>query len=113
MKIRILPMLLVTVFLATACASSGALQSGRVPTEEMLVNIKNGQSTREDVTQLLGTPLRKFNFSAFNDEVWEYRSTSGTTYMVLSVHFDSRNGKVTSFLAEPDARYYSIEDNGS
>jgi outer membrane protein assembly factor BamE (lipoprotein component of BamABCDE complex) len=112
MEIRILLCALAALFLAAGCASSSPVSSAPVITEATLLNIKNGQSTREDVTRLLGSPLRTFNFTRLNDEVWEYRYTRGSWLMVLSVHFDTRNGKVSSYFSEPDPKIYSPDDNG-
>ncbi|MCX7153002.1 MAG: outer membrane protein assembly factor BamE [Proteobacteria bacterium] len=113
MKVRILFCALAALLLAGGCASSGSVSSAPIITEETLLNIKNGQSTREDVTKILGSPLRIFNFTRLNDESWEYRYTRGTWLMVLSVHFDTRNGKVSSYFSEPDPKIYSPDDNGS
>lgn len=112
MKIHFLLCLLAVAFLAAGCASSGAGSPAPVITEETLAGIRAGQSTRDDVTQLLGSPLRKYDFSALNDEVWDYRYVRGSWLMLLDVHFDIRNGKVTSYFSQPDPKIYSPSDNG-
>lgn len=111
MKIRVLLFVLATSVLMAGCAGSGS--SVPVITEETLLNIHAGQSTRDDVTKLLGSPERIFNFSRLNEEVWDYSYARGTWLMILNVHFDSRSGKVTSYFSQPDPKIYQPNDHGS
>ncbi len=113
MKVRILFCALAVLLLASGCASSGSVSSAPVITEETLLNIHAGQSTRDDVTKLLGSPERIFNFSRLNEEVWDYRYARGTWLMILNVHFDSRTGKVTSYFSQPDPKIYQPNDHGA
>ena len=113
MKIRVLLFVLVTSVLMAGCASSGSGSSAPVITEETLLNIRAGQSARDDVTKLLGSPERIFNFSRLNEEVWDYRYARGTWLMILNVHFDSRTGKVTSYFSQPDPKIYQPNDHGA
>lgn len=92
--------------LSSGCASIDAGSNARSFTEETLAGIRVGQATRQDLLQLLGPPERKYNFSALNDEVWDYRYARGSWRMVLDVHLDSRNGKVTSYFSQPDPKIY-------
>ena len=113
MKIRILLCALAVALLTAGCASSGSGAPAPVITDALLLNLHSGQTTREDVTRLLGSPERIFNFSRLNDEVWDYRYTRGTWLMILNVHFDSRSGKVTSYFSQPDPKIYQPDDHGS
>ena len=81
-------------------------------TEENFGKLRAGQTTRDDVMRLIGRPVRTFNFLRINDEVWDYRYMKGAWFMVLSVHFDSARGTVTSYFSEPDPEVYRASDSG-
>lgn len=81
-------------------------------TEENFGNLRAGQSTRDEVTRLIGRPVRTFNFSRINDEVWDYRYMKGAWFMLLSVHFDKASGTVSSYFSEPDPEVYRAADSG-
>ncbi len=79
-----------------------------IQAQERFRGIHEGQSTRDDVLQLLGKPDQKIVFSRLGEEVWDYRYQT-TWHMMLSVHFALDTGKVTYYTDIPDRAF---ENNG-
>jgi hypothetical protein len=80
--------------------------------ESNFVNLRAGQSTREDVTWMLCNPYRKFHFNAINQEVWYYRYINGSIYKLLQVTFDARTGLVKEYAMNPDPDVYGTPATG-
>lgn len=63
--------LLISSLFACATSSKSKMGTKEITEDEILAQIKPGQSTKEDVKALLGTP-QKFNFTDNDEEIWEY-----------------------------------------
>ena len=88
------------------------IQANQALTEENFRNIRFGQSTRDEVTHLLGPPYRKYNFTNLGEEVWDYRYARGSWAMLLSMHFDSGRGLVKSYVTQTDPEAYAARGRG-
>lgn len=80
--------------------------------EENFVNLRAGQSSREDVTWMLCNPYRKFHFGNINEDVWYYRYINGSFYKLLQVTFDSRTGLVKEYAMNRDPDVYGTPASG-
>lgn len=59
--------------------------------ETALNDLKPGVTTKEDVRNLIGTPLSETHFPRQGEDVWDYRYLEGTTIRMLAyVYFDSK-----------------------
>jgi outer membrane protein assembly factor BamE (lipoprotein component of BamABCDE complex) len=76
-------------------------------TERRFMMIRAGESTRENVAELMGRPGSTMRFSNLNSEVWTYRYRDVTLEMLGDVHFDARTGKVLYYSLYRDPAYTS------
>jgi outer membrane protein assembly factor BamE (lipoprotein component of BamABCDE complex) len=79
--------------------------------EETLRSLQPGRSTHDDVLRLIGKPVRKFNFTRLNEEVWDYRYVTGSLYMLAHVSFDAAKGRFTMYSTELDPEKYPGNDS--
>ena len=106
--IRILKRVVLTAIfgLLAACAMDSAVKPWWALTDESFIPIKPGIS-KADVQNLLGKPILTTNFPRLNEEVWDYRSLHGTTFIYITeVHFDGQ-GVVKYFTQHPDPAYHN------
>ena len=80
--------------------------SVRNAADNRFLDIRSGESTREDVARLLGKPESQTRFERLREEVWSYRYQT-TWHMLVSVHFSTDTGKVRYFTDEPDPWYHN------
>ncbi len=88
------------------------LNKSQTLVEANFVNLRVGQTTREDVTWMLCNPYRKYHFGNINQDVWYYRYVSQATYKLLQVTFDSRTGLVKEYAMNPDPDVYGTPATG-
>ncbi len=106
--IRILKrvVLAAVLVLAAACAIDPAVKPWWTLRDESFIAIKPGIS-KADVQNLLGKPILETSFPRLNEEVWDYRSLHGTTFIYITeVHFDGQ-GVVKYFTQYPDPAYHN------
>ncbi len=87
-------------------------QSEQVLTEENFRNIRNGQTNRDDLLRMFGEPYMRLPFSRMNEEVWDYRYSSNSWFMLISVNLDAGSGIVKSTYTQPDPDRYPGKDSG-
>jgi outer membrane protein assembly factor BamE (lipoprotein component of BamABCDE complex) len=87
------------VGLLSACANKTAVR-GNLPTESQLTQIKVGETGRQEVVKLLGTPSTRGTFDAQvwyyvsrQTEQWAFMPANVTDQQVIAVYFNNR-GKV-------------------
>ena len=91
--------------LLAACASDPAVKPWWKLGDESFIPIKPGIS-KADVLTLLGKPILEMSFPRLNEDVWDYRSLHGTTFIYITeVHFDGQG--VVKYIAQyPDPAYH-------
>ena len=75
-------------------------------TEENFSNIRQGQSSRDEVLQLLGRPSSRNLFNRTGEEVWEYQFFSDSWSMLLDVYFGAADGVVKRYTTMLDMAYH-------
>ena len=106
--IRILKLVVLAAVLGllAACAIDPAVKPWWTLRDESFIRIKPGMS-KADVQNLLGKPILETSFPRLNEEVWDYRSLHGTTFIYITeVHFDGQ-GVVKYFTQYPDPAYHN------
>ncbi len=92
--------------LLAACAMDPAVKAWWTLSDESFIPIKPG-ITKADVRKLLGKPILESSFPRLNEDVWDYRSLHGTTFIYITeVHFDAQ-GRVKYFTQYPDPAYHN------
>ncbi len=104
--------LLVFAAIALGACQSTVRQHGYLPDGDVMRQVQVGQTNRDQVQQLLGTPT---SVAAFDENTWLYisRRTSQTAFWeprlleqrVLAITFDAGSGRVTAVrtLSDQDA----------
>lgn len=98
-KYSVILWFMISLIMLGACSTKTAIR-GNQPTPSQIAMIKNGQTTRQEVIEILGNPSTK---GTFDSQVWYYisRETSQWAFLpenivdqqVIAIYFDSR-GKV-------------------
>jgi outer membrane protein assembly factor BamE (lipoprotein component of BamABCDE complex) len=83
-------------------------------TEENFGNIRQGQSSRDEVLRLLGKPSSRNLFNRTGEEVWVYQFYSDSWRMLLDVHFGAADGVVRRYTTMLDrGHHYSPGGEGN
>lgn len=99
-----------SVMLIAGCAGDPAIKPWWTLREADLRQFKPGQTSKQEVRNLLGKPLVEMKFERLGEEVWDYRYLeSSTVQMYATVHFDTR-GLFKYYFAQPDPSRYDVFD---
>lgn len=82
----------------------------QILTQQNFLNIKAGETSREDVARMFGRPGETTFYPLSDDEVWTYRYRDVTLEMLNDVHFSRSTGKVRYYALYRDPAYTNSFD---
>ena len=107
---KLIMLCLGALLLVSGCATDPGVKPWWTLSEANLREFRPGQSTKEDVLRVLGTPEIKMAFPRQGVEVWDYRYPDYATIMLAWVYFDAQS-KFKYYTTQPDPSYYSAGDH--
>ena len=71
-------------------AAGLAFADGYIKSPELLNKIRIGETTSQQVTEILGPPVRVERFARRQVEAWDYRTRDWGETVMVSIEIDSR-----------------------
>ena len=81
---------LVSSAIALLAAAGLALADGFIKSPELLNKIRIGETTSQQVTEILGPPVRIEKFDRRQVEAWDYRAHDGGETVIVSIEINSK-----------------------
>jgi outer membrane protein assembly factor BamE (lipoprotein component of BamABCDE complex) len=76
--------------IALLAAAAPAFADGFIKSPELLNRIRAGETTSQQVTEILGPPVRVEKFARRQVEAWDYRMHDGGETVIVSIEIDSK-----------------------